>query len=186
MRNAIALTLLAVATAGASVAEARDQPGAARPAAKRVVQRPMPGRLELALQLTGNVAYTDTTTADGDDLTLWVPNVDFGAFVGTGVARGWAIGYHGRLTIEPAEIAHRHAASLALVRDDGAVLIDAGFGLFDAGTVKGASVLFGTTVQAKLWGSGFSLVVPLYCDIMVSPAVDAWATFGVGIGYTTL
>lgn len=139
------------------------------------------GPFEIAVQASGNLAYTQI-----GDVELYVPSVDLGGFVGTGLGRGWAIGYHGRYAIEPAETVQRHSVSLAMVRDDGSVLMDAGFGLFDGEGSRGSSVLFGLTLQAKLFGTGLSLVVPLYCDVTVDPFVSAWVTFGVGVGYSTL
>lgn len=139
------------------------------------------GPVEVAVHASGNISRTEV-----EDVTVFVPSVELGGFLGTGLGRGWAIGYHGRYAIEPAETAQRHALSLAMVRDDGSVLMDAGFGLFDGAFGKGGSVLFGLTLQARLFGTGFSLVVPLYCDVTVDPSVSAWATFGVGLGYSTL
>lgn len=139
------------------------------------------GPFEIAIHASGNLAYTEV-----GDVKLYVPNVDMGGFIGTGLGRGLAIGYHGRFAIEPAETVQRHALSLALVRNDGSLLLDGGFGLFDGDFGKGTSVLFGLTLQAKLFGTGFSLVVPFYCDVTVDPFLSAWVTFGVGIGYSTL
>lgn len=53
-----------------------------------VVPSPVPGPLEIALQATGNVTYTKTSTANGDDLTLWVPNAEVGAWIGTSTFLG--------------------------------------------------------------------------------------------------
>ncbi|MBI2898231.1 MAG: hypothetical protein HYY06_32070 [Deltaproteobacteria bacterium] len=143
------------------------------------------GPFELALQLGGNLSW-----AEVGEVTFWVPTAEVGAWMGTPIARdstlAIALGYHFRGSKAPEEIQHRHLATLAIVRPDGAVFVDIGPGFFSGSGGSATSIAFGCTVQAKLFGTGFSLVVPFYVDVVLGAEVPAWLTFGLGIGYTTL